>query len=97
MENILTKGACSAVVNLQTPTFEMYGEEETVTMIVPLTFAVNVKTEESEFLPVYINQVDIVLPDDIENLMMTSTSPYFTLSYDHASHTVSIVKSGGGQ
>lgn len=96
MENILTKGTCSAVVNLQTPTFEMYGEEGPVTMITPLTFAVKVKTEESNFIPVYINQVDIVLPDDIENLMLTAASPYFTLSYDHDSHTVSIVSSGGG-
>lgn len=96
MENILKKGACSGVVNLQTQTFEMTGEEGTVTMVVPLTFAVKVGAGESEFLPVYIDQVDIVLPDDIENLMMTSESPYFTFSYNHDSHTVSIVKSGGG-
>lgn len=97
MENILKKGTCAAVVNLQTPTFEMTGEEETVTMVTPLTFAVKVGAEESNFIPVYIKQVDIVLPDDIENLMLANTSPYFSFTYDHDSHTVSIVKSGGDQ
>lgn len=95
MENILKKGACSGVVNLQTPTFETTGEEGTVTMIVPLTFAIKVEAGESEFIPVCINQVDIVLPDDIENIMMATAAPYFTLSYNHDSHTVSIVKSNG--
>lgn len=96
MENILKKGACSGLVNLQTPTFEMTGEEGTVTMIVPLTFAVKVEAEESEFLPVYIKQIDIVLPEDIENIMFATTSPYFNLSYEHDSHTVSIISNGRG-
>lgn len=96
MENILKKGACSGVVNLQTPTFEMTGEE-TVTMVVPLTFAIKVKAEESNLIPVYINQVDIVLPDDLEHIMLANTSPYYTLSYDHDSRTVSITSAGGGQ
>lgn len=95
MENILKKGACSGVVNLQTPTFEVTGEAGTVTVVAPITFGIKVTAEESDLTPAYIKQVDIVLPPDIEQLMMTTTSPYFTLNYDHDSHTVSIEPSNG--